>query len=716
MKIKNKVKIIMLLLVVGALTILKFPASYANSTATFSFSGSSSIETNGSGTIKLVASSPSSGINGLTGTFQIDNPTCVTATVKGANGVNYSSSSGKIVYNDFDEGLKGTNDLLLITLNAGASECSANITVSLRGGLVDNSSFSPTITQEIKVVQAAPKPIVKSNDATLKSLTIDKGTLSPKFSSGTTSYSVEVDSSVTKVVLTATKNHAKATVDGTTTCNLNATGQTACSVKVTAEDGTIKTYTVNVSKKTSQENPPKDDDNPPKEDEPPKEDDPPSETKSSDASLISLNVEGGSLSPTFKSSENYYALSVPNSMTKLTINAIPNNSKATVSISGADNLKVGVNPVKVTVTAEDGTTNVYVINVTREEEKTSNSQGGGTSSSGTNSKSSDNFLKDVIISNGDLSPSFSSTTSSYNVNVPNEVDSLDLKTILSDSKAKVEIRGNENFKVGLNVITIEVTAEDGSLRIYTINVNKSDKNGETKLKDLTVGKGTTLSPTFNPDIYEYNIDVEDLDKLDINAIPVNENSKVEIIGNDNLKDGNNVILVKVTDENGFVQYYRLNVNKTSKKKFLGLSLMQWLGILGAILLLGLLLFIIILLLKRKKKEEPAPQVEKPVIEFKPEINIGSRNGTDDDYVEAGGTLNQFAGALPESANKVIEEATVKEVPYDIYDDIVTKDELFDALQEATKTKDNSKLKMLYAQEMLNRKKEELRKKEEQKEG
>ena len=52
--------------------------------------------------------------------------------------------------------------------------------------------------------------------------------------------------------------------------------------------------------------------------------------------------------------------------------------------------------------------------------------------------------------------------------------SLDLDIILSDNKASYEVSGNEKFKTGRNVVTITVTAEDGSTRVYTINVNKED--------------------------------------------------------------------------------------------------------------------------------------------------------------------------------------------------------------------------------------------------
>ena len=53
----------------------------------------------------------------------------------------------------------------------------------------------------------------------------------------------------------------------------------------------------------------------------------------------------------------------------------------------------------------------------------------------------------------------------------------------------------------------------------------------------------------------------------------------------------------------------------------------------------------------------------------------------------------------------------KEEPYDIYDETVTKDELYDALMDVKNKHDSSKLKILMRQEELNREKASARKAE-----
>lgn len=88
-------------------------------------------------------------------------------------------------------------------------------------------------------------------------------------------------------------------------------------------------------------------------------------TASSDATLKSLSVSPGSLSPAFSSSRTSYTVSVANSVTSIAVSAAVNHSAAKYSVSGNTKLSVGKNTVTVKVTAENGATKSYVITVTR---------------------------------------------------------------------------------------------------------------------------------------------------------------------------------------------------------------------------------------------------------------------------------------------------------------------------------------------------------------
>ena len=540
----------------------------------------------------------------------------------------------------------------------------------------------------------------KSSDANLKSIIVSKGSLSPEFDPSVTSYTVDLDESATAITIGATANDSKATVSGIGIKTLSK-GPNTYTIKVTAEDGTRKEYTITVNRGTSSG-----------------EEENPGPKKSSDASLSSLDVSGYTLSPRFSSGTTGYSMTVNNNITGLDVTAIAKDPNAKVEVSGNTGWSVGVNNIRIKVTAEDGTVNTYIVAVTRKDKAGNNT---------TAKKSSDATLSELLVKNGELNPKFSSKTTSYTVKVPNDVDKLDLSYVTNDSKAKVKVTGNENFKVGeANVVEVTVTAEDGTIKIYTINVEKSDKEGNNKLKDIIIGGGGKLSPKFDPDVYEYKTEVDgDVDELDITAIAKNDKAKVEVIGNKKLKDGNNAVLVKVTDENGFVQYYKIDVfKKANTFSIFGLKIPKWLGYLLLGLLFLLIFFLLFLLFKKRRRKAAATTVvqkEAPTIEFKPEFNFGSKN--EDNDTVSGGVLSQGSGEItsnedyasgrelpPRREPKRLETrgyVDEETIPYDPYDDIVTKDEIIDAIKE----KDPEKLKILYEQEMLNRKKEKLKAKE-----
>lgn len=787
---KRKLRIGILSLTISLLVVASLPKSFAaNSNANLSWSGNDSININSKGTMNLnVSNITGSGITLAGGIISIADTSCVSieSLTPATKGADANIDNGKFAFMD-PAGSTDNVTYVNVGLKANAKECSTTISLTnIKLSFKDTTKLTPTtLTKTIKVVTPSsdatlktlspnigtlspafnsgttnytignipanttnikfttsvndakakvisggtcslssktttcnivvqaedgtkktysievtkndPDPVTptKSNDATLKSLTSSGNTINPSFNPNTTNYAMEVASNATNVKFDAIPNHDKASIVSGETCNLTDK-TTTCPIVVKAEDGTEKTYEIVVTKRDEQ---------------------PAEPAKNNDATLKSLDVSGFTLIPSFNRDQTSYSITVNNNITGLNVTAVPNDEKAKVKVSGNLGWKEGINTVRITVTAEDGSEKVYIVNVNRK----------ASSNATAPSKSANNYLENIIINNGELKPNFDKNNNSYSITVPNDVESLDLKLIAEDKNATINIIGNDNFKTGMNVVTIEVRAEDGSIRVYTINATRSEKVNQNKLKDLIISNGE-IAPKFDSNKYEYEVSVSGkVNKLDITALPEFESSNVEIIGNENLREGNNAILIKVTDENGFVQYYRLNVSKEGKSTFLGLTLGQWLLLLASLILIGLLIFILIILLK-KRKEEDQPKIpvvdahstspSSPVIEFKPEFNFGSKNGTDDDVVESGGVLNQYSGYPSHEIEEKFEEnkksslnANYEEIPYDPYDANVTKDEIFDAINEAIETKDSKKLKLLYEQERLNREKEALKKEE-----
>lgn len=85
-----------------------------------------------------------------------------------------------------------------------------------------------------------------SGDNSLKSLEISPGTLSPAFQPGTTAYSVTLPEDTTSIVVSAVPNNAKATVAVSHNNDLEP-GENKTYIVVTAENGTQKTYVLNIT-------------------------------------------------------------------------------------------------------------------------------------------------------------------------------------------------------------------------------------------------------------------------------------------------------------------------------------------------------------------------------------------------------------------------------------------------------------------------------------
>ena len=112
--------------------------------------------------------------------------------------------------------------------------------------------------------------------------------------------------------------------------------------------------------------------------------------------------------------------------------------------------------------------------------------------------SDNNKLSYLALSEGTLSPYFSSGVNNYEAEVLYEVENVKVYTELSDSKAYVDsITGNKNLQVGENYISVKVVAENGEERTYTILVRRlkagqeigapevDDKDAKFTYKDVT---------------------------------------------------------------------------------------------------------------------------------------------------------------------------------------------------------------------------------------
>lgn len=228
----------------------------------------------------------------------------------------------------------------------------------------------------------------------------------------------------------------------------------------------------------------------------------PEEPKSNDSTLKGLSIEGYELYPAFEANTREYNLRVTNDITKVTILPTANHSKASYKIEGAiEELVVGKNIITVVVTAEDGTTSNYVINVTRERE-------------GLNVQYIKIYYTDETGNRQELllNPEFSTEVFEYTLkDLSYLISKLEVEVLANLEQAKIEITGNEELVEGPNTIIITVTMlseseeEEDEVLTYKITVNKEKEPVITlmgRIKNWFNGITGTVSTWFEENVYE----------------------------------------------------------------------------------------------------------------------------------------------------------------------------------------------------------------------
>ncbi|MCL2355112.1 MAG: hypothetical protein FWC68_04505, partial [Oscillospiraceae bacterium] len=92
-------------------------------------------------------------------------------------------------------------------------------------------------------------------------------------------------------------------------------------------------------------------------------------------------------------------------------------------------------------------------------------------------------------------------------------------------------------------------AENGATRTYTINVIRAERLF-LRLTRLFIA-GFDLYPEFDPEIFEYRLELSEFTtELDISAITDLENIPVDIIGADELEEGENLVIIRLRSADG----------------------------------------------------------------------------------------------------------------------------------------------------------------------
>ena len=221
---------------------------------------------------------------------------------------------------------------------------------------------------------------------------------------------------------------------------------------------------------------------------------------SSDARLLSLVPDHGTLEPEFHPDRFTYSMTVPYEVEAITFTAEPvagalcRVNRKNLGAGGSDTLFL------ITVTAEDGETkNQYQVTVHREEKEEP-------------VFSDDARLLSLVPSSGALTPDFDSAQFSYNVTVPYEVTSMTFTAQPVEGASYRVNRKNLGAGGSDTLFTITVTAEDGETKnLYQVTVYREEKgsvpsddqNDTSKKDDSVISKSSSIEePERNETVSE----------------------------------------------------------------------------------------------------------------------------------------------------------------------------------------------------------------------
>lgn len=283
--------------------------------------------------------------------------------------------------------------------------------------------------------------------------------------------------------------------------------------------------------------------------------------KNSDNTLKELSIDGLNLTPDFNASTTSYTVTAPSDVEKINIKATPNDSKATVTGNGEQDVSAGANNLEIVVIAENGATKTYTITL--------------------------NVLeKDPI----------EIKIGKKKYTVVRKID--DLPDVALFEKCDVEV-GNEKvtgyYNEKLNIYLLALKDKKGKIGLYIYDNNKKSY---VKYEYITEGKITLYlnNPDKIPDKFKkYNVMVKN---TSVDVYKISKSDSLGIVYGTNVETGHKGWYVFDKKEQTLARYY--DKEALFYKKQIE-SYKNYLMILAGIVSVIIIVVVIISLVKGKKK-------------------------------------------------------------------------------------------------------------------
>ena len=414
------------------------------------------------------------------------------------------------------------------------------------------SCTKETTTQKPDEDPPKPEPSNPSVPAaTLSALSVDGYSLSPGFSSGTKSYTVSVDGSVSSAKINATASGGDFTKNfGPRTVNLNY-GNTVAYIKVKNSAGTVTSYKITFKRP---------------------------DNRNKDNTLANLTVDKGTLSPAFSASTTFYKVELDKDVTQISVGAVLSSSTSKF-VEGYGprtvNLNPGVNAISIKVRSESGSLKVYTVNVSRgtepNVEQTCDLTGdqlpllkeiflGEEEEEIDEEEEEEKEDDDEEVIKIPQIENFDKNTFQYNgIEIPYEIEDLIVNAYVLNEGDTVEVTGNDNLEVNVPTnVVIKVTSKSCPTTVVEYNLEvtrqpEGELSSNASVKDIEID-GHEID--FEPNVKEYKISVSKKETdLDIEVETEDKDAKVEIEKPARFgKGAKYVITVTSPDETQTVEY------------------------------------------------------------------------------------------------------------------------------------------------------------------
>lgn len=284
------------------------------------------------------------------------------------------------------------------------------------------------------------------------------------------------------------------------------------------------------------------------------------EAPSNDAKLKDLTADGATVTGFNPTDEGgVYTLSVrPNSTDKIVIAATVNDPKSTVTGTGTFNLAVGPNSFTVTITAQSGTINTYVINVVRDYPLPY--------------LSNLNIVGEALLNDSEKETTFDKDTFSYRAIVTFMTTSTTIETLVDNINYTVNCSNStlvsqnglgSSFAVtlaeGVNTFTITVNSVEGKSVEYKLIIQRRGLTStNTNISKIEIEEIDEFVYDPLKNVYDYTVE-NNIKDLTVTVIPEKINDQTgngatyQVFNNKDLVSGNNIknqVIILITAEDG----------------------------------------------------------------------------------------------------------------------------------------------------------------------